>query len=90
VIGSAVPRRLTMRLEQAAERAGVIYQREVLMGGATDASAIARAGGGVLTGCISVPSRYIHSAVGCVHLDDLEAAVTLLLAFLEDLDGPIE
>ena len=45
------------------------------MGGATDAWGIALSGTGVLTGCISVPSRYIHSAVGCVHLDDVEGAI---------------
>ena len=33
-------------------------------------------GTGVLTGCISVPSRYIHSAVGCMHLDDVEGGRT--------------
>jgi endoglucanase len=32
-----------------------------------------------------VPSRYIHSAVGCVHLDDVEGCVKLLLAFIEDV-----
>ncbi len=60
--GSAVPRHLTDRLERAAEAAGVEYQREVLLGGATDAWGIANSG--FLSGCISVPSRYIHSAVG--------------------------
>jgi endoglucanase len=84
-----VPRRLTERLEQVADRAGIAYQREVLLGGATDAYGIAVAGQGALAGCISLPSRYIHSAVGCVHLDDLEGAVELILAFLESLGDPI-
>ena len=44
------------------------------MGGATDAWGIANSG--VLSGCISVPSRYIHSAVGCVQL---------LVAFIDDV-----
>jgi endoglucanase len=81
--GSAVPRHLTDRLERAAESAGIEYQREVLMGGATDAWGIANSG--FLSGCISVPSRYIHSAVGCVHLDDIEGCVQLLLAFIDDV-----
>ena len=89
LIGSAVPRRLTKRLEEAAEAAGVAFQREVLMGGATDAWGIALSGTGVLTGCVSLPSRYIHSAVGCVHLDDLEGAVSLVLAFLERAHEPM-
>ena len=90
LIGNAVPRRLTNRLEEAADGAGIAYQREVLMGGATDAWAISLSGRGVLSGCISLPSRYIHSAVGCVHLDDLEGAVELILAFIDGVTGPIE
>jgi endoglucanase len=85
--GAPVPRRLTQRLEQAADRAGLAYQREVLFGGGTDAWTIATSGHGVLAGCVSVPSRYIHSAVGCVHLDDLEGCVTLVLEFLAGLDS---
>jgi endoglucanase len=89
LLGNAVPRRLTKRLEEAAASAGVAFQREVLLGGATDAWGIALSGTGVLTGCVSVPSRYIHSAVGCVNLDDLEGAVELILAFVEGLREPI-
>ena len=87
-IGSAVPRRLTRRLEEAAARAEVPFQREVLLGGATDAGSIALAGAGTLTGCVSIPSRHIHSAVGVVHLGDMEQCVDLLLAFAELL--PLE
>ncbi|MGZ4481930.1 MAG: M42 family metallopeptidase [Gaiellales bacterium] len=90
LIGSAVPRRLTERLERAAEAAGIAYQREVLLGGATDAWGISLSGAGVLTGCVSVPSRYIHSAVGCVNLDDMQGAVELILAFLDGVTAPIE
>ena len=78
-----MPRRLTRRLEEAAERAKVPFQREVLLGGATDAGSIALAGAGSLTGCVSIPSRHIHSAVGVVHLGDMEQCVDLLLAFAE-------
>jgi len=88
-LGNTVPRRLTKRLEQAADTAGIAYQREVLIGGGTDASSIARAAGGFLAGCISVPSRYIHSAVGCVHLDDLDGAVELLAGFIEGVTEPL-
>jgi putative aminopeptidase FrvX len=87
-IGSAVPRRPPRRTEEAAARAGVPFQREVLIGGATDAGSIALAGAGTLTGCVSIPSRHIHSAVGVVHLGDMEQCVDLLIAFAELL--PLE
>lgn len=83
--GAPVPRRLTERLEKAADGAGIVYQREVLFGGGTDAWAIGTSGAGVVAGCVSVPSRYIHSAVGCVNLDDVEGAAKLVVAFIEDV-----
>jgi putative aminopeptidase FrvX len=83
--GAPVPRRLTERLEKAADGAGIAYQREVLFGGGTDAWAIGTSGMGVVTGCVSVPSRYIHSAVGCVNLDDVEGAAKLVVAFIDDV-----
>lgn len=82
-IGNAVPKRLTRKLVEVAERHQIPYQREVLLNGATDGWAISLSGKGVLTGCISIPSRYIHSATGCVHLDDVENAVQLIVAFVE-------
>ncbi|MGF9798590.1 M42 family metallopeptidase [Brevibacillus agri] len=83
--GNAVPRRLTRKLVEVAEKANIPYQREVLLHGATDGWGISVSGTGVITGCISIPSRYIHSAIGCVHLDDMEGAVQLIVSFIEEL-----
>jgi putative aminopeptidase FrvX len=83
MIGNSVPRRLTQKLVEAAKTGGIPYQREVLLHGATDDWSISLSGEGVATGCISLPSRYIHSATGCVHLDDLENAVKLIVQYLE-------
>ncbi|HWP80705.1 MAG TPA: M42 family metallopeptidase [Candidatus Acidoferrum sp.] len=56
------------------------YQMEVLMYGGTDAGAIHLTKGGVVTGGISIPSRYIHSPVEMVDKRDVEACTRLLLA----------
>jgi endoglucanase len=45
---------------------------------------IQRAGGGVPAGCISVPTRYIHSVTEMCHKRDVEACTRLLAAFIED------
>lgn len=82
-IGNAVPRRLTNKIVEVAKESQIPFQREVLLHGATDGWAISLSGEGVATGCISLPSRYIHSATGCVHLDDLENAVALIVKFIE-------
>ena len=65
-----------------AEKEGVKYQLEVLAQGGTDGGAIQRSRGGVPSVTLSLPTRYIHSVVEAVHVQDLEAGVALLLAYL--------
>ncbi|MCM3764656.1 M42 family metallopeptidase [Neobacillus niacini] len=83
--GLAVPKKLSKKLIEVAEKENIPYQREVLLKGATDGKAISLSGKGVVTGGVSIPSRYIHSAVGMIHLDDLENSVQLIVSFIENL-----
>ncbi len=72
------------KLESAASRAGVKWQREVLTAGGTDAAAMQASRGGVLAGVVSLPCRYVHSATETVSVSDAENAVKLLKSFIED------
>jgi len=67
---------------QAAEKAKIPYQREVLLVGSTDAREIQISRAGVMTGAISIPCRYVHSASEMVDINDLENSVKLLVAIL--------
>jgi endoglucanase len=40
---------------------------------------------GVATGLVSIPNRYMHSAVEIVSLDDIDRAADLLAGFVADL-----
>jgi putative aminopeptidase FrvX len=51
----------------------------------TDADAVYLSRSGVATGLVSVPLRYMHSPVEVVQLDDIEAAVALVVAFARGL-----
>ena len=70
-------------LHQAAKLAGVACQNEVLPAGGTDAGAMQRSRGGVLSGAISLPCRNIHTPGEVVSLSDLESAANLLTAAAE-------
>jgi putative aminopeptidase FrvX len=59
------------------------YQLEVLLGGATDASSIEKTRGGVPSGVISIPTRYVHTPSEMVDMNDVEDCVKLLVAVLE-------
>ena len=68
--------------QAAAAKAGVPCQREILLGGSTDAAAIHKSRAGVPSGVISLPCRYVHAPCEMVDLNDLEGAVRILLALL--------
>ncbi|WP_287382523.1 M42 family metallopeptidase [Methanobacterium sp.] len=70
-------------LIQVAEEEEIPYQIEVSEGGTTDATAIHLTREGIPTGVISPPSRYIHTPVSVVNINDVENAVKLILAVLK-------
>ena len=56
----------------------------------TDANALQMTRAGVATGLVSIPNRYMHSAVEVVSLDDADRAADLLAAFCRGLEGEID
>lgn len=74
--------RLVRVLVEAAEKAGLPYQMEVLEGGTTDARAIQLARAGVPAGCVSIPCRYVHSPSEMVDYRDVQNSVKLLVDVL--------
>lgn len=75
---------------RTAESAGIPYQREILVGGTTDAAAMQLSRAGVPVGCISIPCRYVHSPSEMVDVNDVENAIRLVVALLTnpvDLDS---
>ena len=82
----ADPRLKDLLLRRATE-ARLPTQLEILEGGTTDASAMQIARGGLPAGCVSIPTRYIHTPSEVVDLGDVRASVQLLLELLKK---PIE
>lgn len=52
-----------------------------------DANALQITRAGVATGLVSIPNRYMHSAVEVISLDDIDRAADLLAAFVVSLNG---
>jgi endoglucanase len=74
------------RLMKLAESRGIPYQ-PAASGRATgtDANTMQISRGGVATGLVSIPNRYMHSPVEMISLDDIDRAADLLAAFACDL-----
>ncbi|TWT48516.1 M42 family metallopeptidase [Botrimarina hoheduenensis] len=71
------------RLIAAGEQSKLPMQWAALGRGASnDSNALQLNRAGVATGLISIPNRYMHSAVEVISLDDIDAAADLIAAFL--------
>lgn len=71
---------LVETLRTLAKENEIPYQEEILAYGGTDTAALQMAGAGCRAGCISIPSRYIHSGVETVDWKDVEAVLALVCA----------
>ncbi len=84
--GIIVPENVLKWLKEAAEANKIPYQLEVGVGGTTDASAIHLSREGIPSGVISPPSRYIHTPVSVVSMNDLENCAKLVARAVEIVD----
>ena len=64
-------------LIKLAEEGGIKHQLEILEAGGTDTSSMQMAGSGSLAGCISIPTRYIHSGTELCDMADADECLAL-------------
>ncbi len=68
-----------------AEQHDIPYQLEILPRGGTDAGGIQRSRGGVPSFTLSTPTRYVHTVNETASVSDIEASISLLKEYLEDV-----
>ncbi len=59
-------------------------QLEILTYGGTDTSSIQMTASGCRAGALSIPSRYIHSGVEMIDMNDFHACIELAVAFIKE------
>jgi endoglucanase len=86
--GSTLHPRLSELLYEVGEKEKIAFTVEAVgRNTGTDADAVHLARGGIPTGLVSVPIRYMHSPVELVQLDDVHAAAKLIAAAALTLDA---
>ena len=83
--GIIVSEKIIEKLTQVALERNIPHQVEVLPRGTTDATAIQLAREGIPAGVVSIPSRYLHSPVEMLDLNDLYYTKELVKAFYESI-----
>jgi putative aminopeptidase FrvX len=81
--GLITPDSVLRWIEETAVKAQITCQREVSSGGTTDAAAINLSRAGIPAGVVSVVTRYLHTPVEVLNLEDLDAAAELVARMLE-------
>lgn len=85
--GANINPRVYAHLLAAAKKARIPYQIEAdPRPTGTDARALQMGRGGVATGLVSIPLRYMHTPSEVVDLEDVERCVQLLVAFARALE----
>jgi len=85
--GANINPKVYQRLIKAAEKLKIPYQVEAdPRPTGTDARALQMGRGGVATGLVSIPLRYMHTPSEIVDLEDVEATVRLLVEFALSLE----
>ena len=70
-------------MKKLSEEKKIKHQFEILTGGGTDTSSMQQTGAGCIAGCISIPTRYIHSSVETIDMADVEESVKLTMALCD-------
>jgi tetrahedral aminopeptidase len=89
--GANINPRVFQLLVQTAKELDIPYQIEAAPGGTgTDANAMQIARGGMATGLISVPLRYMHTPCEVLDLNDVENSARLMAGFCERVTRDID
>lgn len=75
---------LVKQMRRLAEAKDIAHQMEILPRGGTDGGALQRSGPGCAGITLSIPTRYIHTVNELVYEKDVQAAIDLLAAYLNE------
>ena len=78
---------LVRAIEMLAEKRKIPFQRTMLAAGGQDGAAAQQAAAGARAVGIVVGTRYIHTVTEMVSKTDLQAALDILVAYLEGFEG---
>jgi endoglucanase len=81
--GSVIPKKVRNLLIETAKENNIKYQIDIIEGGMTDAANIYINREGILTGILSIPTRYIHAPASVFNIKDVEAVIDLAVKTIE-------
>lgn len=77
--GQLINSRVKKWIRDAAKKARIPLQEEVTSGGTTDAAIVPTVREGIPSGCLAIPTRYIHTGVSVGDTKDTENTIKLIV-----------
>jgi len=81
--GTIVSQKVRRLMIETARENAIPYQIDVVDGGVTDGAQIHTTREGILTGILSIPTRYIHAPTSVFNIKDINSAVALAAKTIE-------
>ncbi|MCL1971828.1 MAG: M42 family metallopeptidase [Endomicrobia bacterium] len=81
--GTIVPHKARKIILDAAKENNIPHQIDIIDGGMTDGAIIYTNREGILTGILSIPTRYIHAPSSVFNIKDVEAAIDLAVKVIQ-------
>jgi len=83
--GTIVPHKVRKIMKEAAQENKIPHQIDIIDGGMTDGALIYTNRDGILTGILSIPTRYIHAPTSVFNIKDVESAIDLAVKTIEKI-----
>jgi endoglucanase len=82
--GTIVPQKVRKLILKTAHENNIPHQIDIIDGGITDGAIIYTSREGILTGILSIPTRYIHAPVSVFNIKDVNSAIDLAVKTIEE------
>jgi endoglucanase len=82
--GAIITNKMRNFIIETARKNNISHQMDIIDGGMTDATSIQLVKGGILTGILSVPTRYIHAPISIFNMHDIDSTIMLATKLIEE------
>jgi endoglucanase len=83
--GTIVPQKVRKIMLEAAKKNNISHQVDIIDGGMTDGAIVYTNREGILTGILSIPTRYIHAPSSVFNIKDIESTIKLAVATIKSV-----
>ncbi|MDR1052470.1 MAG: hypothetical protein LBL03_01065 [Endomicrobium sp.] len=83
--GTIIPRKIRNFIIETAQINKIPHQIDIINGGVTDGAVVYMNRSGILTGILSIPTKYIHAPISVFNIKDINATIKLAVKIIKSI-----